>query len=208
MFWRRRSESNRRSGLCRPVPYHLATPPSFFFAPPRRNRSHTEPETSYAVVAGSEEVPRRLSRVNFADDPGCCSQPRIISGRVGGVKWLALIAGGGLGTLLRTGLTVWIDERFTSPFPWGTLCVNVGGCFLIGVLATLIDEERFASPAVRLFAITGVLGAFTTFSTFGIETWRLFEEGRAAIAIANVMGSVALCLLGVAMGVAVVRGLT
>lgn len=124
------------------------------------------------------------------------------------MKWLALMAGGGLGALLRTWLTIWVDERFVSPFPWGTFCVNLGGCFLIGVLATLIDEEHFASPTVRLFAITGVLGAFTTFSTFGIESWRLIEEGRIAFAFANAAGSVSLCLLGVAIGVAAVRGLT
>ncbi len=92
-------------------------------------------------------------------------------------------------------------------FPWGTLAVTVVGCFLIGLLATLADEHRLLTPLLRLFLIAGVLGGFTTFSTFGLETWRLAEEGLSSIALGNVVASVGATLVAIAAGVFLGRNL-
>jgi len=123
------------------------------------------------------------------------------------MKWLALVAGGGIGASLRYALSIWVDQRFSSSFPWGTLSVNFVGCFLIGLLITALDQRGLTSPALRLFLITGVLGAFTTFSTFSMETLQLIEFGRLPLAAANMAGSVGVCLLAAYTGVAAARGL-
>jgi len=121
------------------------------------------------------------------------------------VKWLALMAGGGIGAVLRFSLALWIDARTGIHFPWGTLGVNVAGCFSIGILATLADEHALVSPTLRLFLVTGLLGGFTTFSTFGMETWQLVEDGRALAAFGNAAGSLAAGIAAVAVGVALTR---
>jgi len=109
--------------------------------------------------------------------------------------------------MLRFALALWVDERLPSVFPWGTLAVNAAGCFLIGVLATLADVRGGVAPGVRLFLVAGLLGGFTTFSTFGLETWRLVEDGRWPLAAANAVGSVALGLVAVIVGVVLAREL-
>jgi CrcB protein len=123
------------------------------------------------------------------------------------MKWLALMAGGGVGASLRYALSIWVDQRLVSSFPWGTLLVNFVGSFLIGVLVTIFEERGLTSPALRLFWITGVLGAFTTFSTFSLETLRLMEAGRLYLATANIAGSVAVCVLAAFAGIAMGRSL-
>jgi len=123
------------------------------------------------------------------------------------MKWLALLAGGGIGASLRYGLSVWVDQRLVSSFPWGTLLVNLIGSFLIGVLVSVFEQRGLTSPALRLFWITGVLGAFTTFSTFSLETMHLLEAGRLYLAAANVTASVVVCVLAAFGGIALVRSL-
>jgi CrcB protein len=123
------------------------------------------------------------------------------------VKWALLLAGGGIGTLLRFGLALWVDTRLGVRFPWGTLAVNVVACFAIGVLVTLADTRSALTPAARLFLVTGVLGGFSTFSAFGMETWQLLEGGRAGAAALNAAGSVAAGLAAVAAGVWLTREL-
>ncbi len=123
------------------------------------------------------------------------------------MKWIALIAGGGLGASLRFLVSSWVDQRFTSPFPWGTLAVNFVGSLLIGLTAHLLQQRGITSPAIRLFLITGILGGFTTFSTFSAETVQLIESGRLPLAAANVLGSVAICLAAVAIGISLARNL-
>ena len=117
------------------------------------------------------------------------------------MKWLILFAGGGLGAVMRFALALWVDERAQVSFPWGTLAVNVAGCFAIGLAATLADEHRLMSPGLRLFLVAGLLGGFTTFSTFGLETWRLVEDGLGTQAVVNAAGSIAACLVAVVAGV-------
>ena len=119
--------------------------------------------------------------------------------------WIFL--GGGVGALLRFGLAGVVQARAGESFPWGTLVVNVVGCFAIGVLATAFEERSVLSPELRVALLVGVLGGFTTFSTFGLETWRLLEDAELARALANVLGSVAAGLVAVVLGVIVTRWL-
>ena len=115
------------------------------------------------------------------------------------------MVGGGLGAVLRYGLALWVDERAASAFPWGTLAVNAAGCFGIGVVATLADHHQLVSPTVRLFLVTGLLGGFTTFSTFGLDTWRLVEDGQGLLAAGNAVASVLAGLAAVVAGVALTK---
>lgn len=124
------------------------------------------------------------------------------------MKWLWLFLGGGCGAALRFALAAWVDQRIGPPFPWGTFVVNVAGCFLVGVLATLADEAELIAPHARFFLVAGVLGGFTTFSTFGLETSRLIQEGTAAVAALNVIGSVVAGVLAVVLGSAIARNLS
>lgn len=121
------------------------------------------------------------------------------------MKWGALLLGGAIGAVLRYALMVFVDQRVATIFPWGTLAVNASGCFLIGVLLTSFDQREMLSPTLRLFAVTGVLGAFTTFSTFSLETWRLVEAGRPALAFSNVAASVLVCLAATFVGIALAQ---
>ena len=124
---------------------------------------------------------------------------------VAAVRWLILFAGGGLGAMLRFALALWVDERAQTSFPWGTLAVNVVGCFLIGLIATIADENRLLTSAMRLFVIAGLLGGFTTFSTFGLETWRLVEEGLSGVALWNVAASLGATFGALVVGVVLGR---
>jgi CrcB protein len=117
----------------------------------------------------------------------------------------ALAAGGALGAVARYQLTVWIQTRWPVPFPTGTVTVNLIGCLLLGVLAGVVDTRPTLSPAFRLFAAAGVLGAFTTFSTFGLETITALSRGHIVIAVLNVLVSVLVGLAAVAAGLWVGR---
>ena len=89
-----------------------------------------------------------------------------------------------------------------GPTPWATAFVNVTGCFAIGLLAA-----KGLSPELRAFALVGVLGGYTTFSTFGYETFALLDQGRTGLALANAGGQLALGLLAVFAGTACARSL-
>jgi CrcB protein len=109
--------------------------------------------------------------------------------------------GGFAGAVLRYLASGWVQSASGSPsFPWGTLAVNVIGCFLIGVLAYLADTRGILHPQARLFVIVGVLGGFTTFSAFGNETMNLIRDGENFLAAANAIGGVLLCLAAVWVG--------
>ena len=109
--------------------------------------------------------------------------------------------------MLRFALALWVDERAQVSFPWGTLVVNVVGCFLIGLIATYADEHRLLTSAMRLFVIAGLLGGFTTFSTFGLETWRLVEEGLSGVALLNVAMSFSATMVALIVGIVLGRNL-
>lgn len=125
--------------------------------------------------------------------------------------WVAF--GGALGATLRYLVGGWVQRTGwveglrggAALFPWGTFVVNVTGCAAIGLLAGLLEERSTASPELRLFLLAGVLGGYTTFSSFGLETQRLLAEGSALVACANVAASVVVGLAAVLGGVALAR---
>ncbi len=108
---------------------------------------------------------------------------------------------GAVGALARYGLGGWIAERSPGAFPWETLVVNVTGSFLIGLLFVLTTERFAVSAAIRAALTIGLVGAYTTFSTFSLETLRLLTDGAWWLAAANVAASVAFGLLGVYLGI-------
>lgn len=115
------------------------------------------------------------------------------------IKLLLLFLGGGIGTLGRYGLATVLNAQATSTFPLGTLTVNVLGCLFIGLLDALLNQFHWGTEA-RLFLITGLLGGFTTFSTFGRETVFLAEQNHLWLAVVYIMLSVGLGLLAVVLG--------
>lgn len=120
-------------------------------------------------------------------------------------RYLAVMAGAALGGLARYLVVSTITARLESRFPWGTFLVNITGCFLIGLISTLLIE-RAPSPATwGLFLVTGILGGYTTFSAFGWETVQLSRQGEHLLALANVLGSATAGYLAVWLGVLLAR---
>lgn len=114
---------------------------------------------------------------------------------------LAIALGGTLGSLARYAIAVAFEQGGAGDLPWATLTVNVVGCLLIGILATRLQGTD--RPWVRPFVLTGVLGGFTTFSAFALETGVLLDAGRWATAGGYVLATMVLGLLAVRVGVAV-----
>jgi fluoride exporter len=117
--------------------------------------------------------------------------------------WVAL--GGALGSIARYACSGAAVRWLGAGFPYGTLFVNVSGSFAIGLLAALVasDGRPLLSPDARAFVLVGVLGGFTTFSSFSLETLNLMRSGALGAASANVALSVVLCLCGAWLGFAV-----
>jgi CrcB protein len=113
------------------------------------------------------------------------------------MTYIMVALGGALGSVLRFWLGSVIGHKAGAPF-WGTLFVNVTGCFLIGLLGNL--RENGPGEFDRYFLMVGVLGGYTTFSTFSLQTLELFRAGNPGLAAANVALSMLLCLLGVWLG--------
>ena len=118
------------------------------------------------------------------------------------VLWVAL--GGALGSVARYAISGVAVRWLGAGFPYGTLFVNVTGSFTIGLLAALVaaDGRPSLSADARAFLLVGVLGGFTTFSSFSLETLNLARSGALGPAVLNVAGSVALCLAAVSLGFA------
>ena len=127
------------------------------------------------------------------------------------MRLVAVVLGGALGSGARYLLQGWVQQRasahsgWVAIFPVGTLAVNLTGCFAIGVLATLFQERLLVSPEARTFVLLGLLGGFTTFSSFGFETLALARGGSFLLALGNVLASVVLGLAGVWLGTALAR---
>jgi len=121
------------------------------------------------------------------------------------IKILLVAAGGSLGALSRYGVALLAVKLFGSGFPWGTLIVNLAGCFLIGLSFALAERGiSIMNPSARLFFVTGYLGALTTFSTFALETVNSMRAATHLVTVANflannVVGAV-LVLLGMWAG--------
>ena len=113
------------------------------------------------------------------------------------MTYLMVALGGALGSVLRFWLGGIVGHKAGGPF-WGTLFVNVTGCFLIGLLGNL--RENGPREFDRYFLMVGVMGGYTTFSTFSLQTLELFHAGQTGLALLNVALSMMLCLLGVWLG--------
>jgi len=121
------------------------------------------------------------------------------------MKILLVMLGGSIGALARYAVSLWAAKLFGTRFPWGTLTVNLSGCFLIG-LAFAWGERGLGimNPSIRLFFMTGFLGALTTFSTFGLETVNSMRAGTHLVTVANFLSNnvigAALVFLGMLVG--------
>jgi len=108
--------------------------------------------------------------------------------------------GGFIGAIARYSISGFVHRYYKGDFPAGTLVVNILGCFIIGILMYLMEYRQFFSPNVRLFCTIGILGALTTFSTFGYETFELIKESSIYFALLNVAMNVLLGLMAVIIG--------
>jgi CrcB protein len=118
---------------------------------------------------------------------------------------LLVSLGAAIGANLRYWLSQWAAQQWGVAFPYGTLLINVLGSFAIGVVLTLAATNSAISASWRLLIVTGLLGGFTTFSTFSYETYQLLAEGSLLLAALYILGSVGIGLLGVVLGAALVR---
>ena len=124
------------------------------------------------------------------------------------MKMILFIAGGGaIGAVMRYGASLGVYSLFGRGFPYGTLFVNVTGSLLMGVLSIVLLERFNVGPEWRAAILVGLLGSFTTFSTFSLETLNLLEQGDMMRAMANIAFSIIVCLAAVWVGVSIGRQL-
>jgi fluoride exporter len=105
------------------------------------------------------------------------------------IRWCLIFLGGGLGSLLRYAIGGWIQRLLNVSFPWGTLVVNLLGCAGIGILASLLTGPVLVREEYRLALIVGLLGGFTTFSSYCWETISLTNGAQWSYAAANILAS-------------------
>jgi CrcB protein len=123
-------------------------------------------------------------------------------------RFLLICLGGATGTAARYGISVWAREAFGPVFPWGTLIVNVVGSFLLGVIMVLGLNTTLISPTMRLALGTGVMGGFTTYSSFNYETLALLQGRAHRLAALNLAVTLIGCLAAGWLGVALAKRLT
>ena len=111
-----------------------------------------------------------------------------------------MTAGAAIGGLARYAISSWVNTRYTGAFPMGTFLVNLSGSLLIGVLMTILTARFPQHATLRLFLIVGVLGGYTTFSSFAFENFATIRSGEVAVAVLNSVGSVVLGTLAVWLG--------
>ncbi len=121
------------------------------------------------------------------------------------MKLVAVAAGGALGASLRYLIAALTHEFLGHDFPYGTLMVNILGSAVIGYLVVLIPETEGGVPIVRLLLITGLLGGFTTYSAFSVETLEMMQDGHLSKAGLNIATTLLSCLLAVWAGYLVAR---
>ena len=116
------------------------------------------------------------------------------------VRMLLVGLGGFVGTLFRYWLSGLIARRYGETFPLGTLAVNAIGCFIIGFLFYFFYDRSLTSPTARTVVLIGVIGGFSTFSSYGLQTFTLLREGEVFLALVNIVASNALGLALVWLG--------
>jgi fluoride exporter len=112
---------------------------------------------------------------------------------------------GFFGAMSRYWLDGWVSRITGGGFPWGTFVVNMTGCFLIGLVTTILTDRLLPHPNVRIAVTIGFIGAYTTFSTFAYESLRQIQDGALGMALVNVAGSVVVGIAGAWIGVVVGR---
>src|SRR5512138_3494844 len=120
---------------------------------------------------------------------------------------LILGTGGVLGTWARFGISTLSYRAFGTAFPWGTLAVNAAGSFVVGFLVSFAGARGLLTPGLRLFAVIGFLGAFTTFSSLTYESWEMMRSGMLARALANVAANLVLGFAALFAGVLLAQAL-
>ena len=123
-------------------------------------------------------------------------------------SYFLVFFGGGLGATLRHLVNVICARCIGAAFPWGTFIINVSGSTVMGLIAGYLAFKGEASQPWRLFVMTGILGGYTTFSAFSLDAALLYERGELGPAALYVVGSVALSIMGLFAGLALVRQLT
>ncbi|HEY3330203.1 MAG TPA: fluoride efflux transporter CrcB [Capsulimonadaceae bacterium] len=118
------------------------------------------------------------------------------------VQYCYIAAGGALGAVARYAVGSWVTRQTGASFPWGTFIINVSGCFILGVVATLLSERVLSNPNWRPFITIGFVGAYTTFSTYEYESAQLGSSWRA---MANLIGSVVVGYGAVWLGIQLAR---
>jgi CrcB protein len=121
--------------------------------------------------------------------------------------WLLIGIGGFFGAIARHFVDRRVGLLTGCAMPWGTLLINVGGSFVAGVLVALIVERTSLSPGLRAPLVIGFLGAYTTFSTWMLQSWQLIEQGSWTMAMLNVGGAVVLGMVAVTSGVLIGRAI-
>ena len=119
--------------------------------------------------------------------------------------YLIVFLGGGIGAAMRHGINLAVARALGTAFPYGTLLINISGSFIMGLIAAYFAFKGDASQHWRLFLTTGILGGYTTFSAFSLDAALLYERGELGMAALYVIASVALSIVGLFAGLALVR---
>ena len=120
---------------------------------------------------------------------------------------LVIGLGGFAGAIARYAVDGWVTSLVRGSFPWGTLLVNASGSLLIGLLFAAMTERALIPAELRGPLMIGFVGAYTTFSTLALESWRLLEDGAWLLALANLGGSLLVGVAAVVIGVAIGRAI-
>ena len=124
------------------------------------------------------------------------------------MSYILVFVGGGLGATMRHVINLVCARTLGTGFPWSTFIINITGSLVMGLIAGYLAFKGEASQPWRLFLMTGILGGYTTFSAFSLDTAILYERGELGLAALYVLGSVALSIAGLFAGLALVRHLT
>ena len=116
------------------------------------------------------------------------------------MSYAAVFVGGGLGAVARYALQGLVYRSVQGSFPYGTMAVNIIGCFIIGFLMIAFEERFMVNPLLRLFVTVGILGGFTTFSSFSFETFALLRDGEIMLGVVNAGASLIGCLAATYIG--------
>jgi len=123
-------------------------------------------------------------------------------------NYLLVFLGGGLGASLRHSVNIACAKCIGTAFPYGTFIINISGSTVMGLIAGYLAFKGEASQPWRLFLMTGILGGYTTFSAFSLDTALLYERGEVGLAVFYVVGSVVISIVGLFAGLALVRNFT